>query len=243
AVQVGFVVTTESLAPHFERINPLAGARRLLSLQSTVRLAGSLLKLIVACAIVAGFVAARLPEFVRSVDLDTAAFCRQIGSWLVSLAFQLALGLVVLAALDYGFQLWKFESDIKMTKQEVRDELRHMEGDPQIRQRRREAHRKLLNARHAQQAKEADVVSTGPGDIAVAVKYDRAQMDAPLVLSLGKGPLAAQIRRMANEGGVPTVERGALAQSLQRAGKAGQAIPKVLFEAVAEVLASVKRAP
>jgi flagellar biosynthetic protein FlhB len=241
AAQVGFLLSTDAITPRLERINPWSGLRRLFSLSSTVRLAGSTLKVAVAGAIVAGFVTGRLPEIVHALDADTAAFCRQTGSWLVSLSFQLGLGLVALAALDYGFQLWKFESDIKMTKQEVRDELRHMEGDPQLRQRRREAHRKLVNARHVQQTKEADLVITGPGEIAVAIKYDRGRSDAPRVLSLGKGPLAARIWRMAAEGGIPIVENGPLAQSLQRTGKAGQAIPNDLFEAVAEVLASVER--
>src|SRR5262249_43507318 len=104
AGQVGFLGSTEALFPNFERINPLAGARRLLSLSSTVRLAGSTLKLVVSCAIVAGFVTGRLPEFLQAIDADTATFCRQLGSWLVALSFQLALGLVVLAGLDYGFQ-------------------------------------------------------------------------------------------------------------------------------------------
>lgn len=241
AAQVGFVMTTEPLSPHFERINPLAGARRLLSLQSTVRLAGSLLKLVVACAIVIGFITARLPEFVRSIDLDTAAFCRQIASWLVSLAFQLALGLVVLALLDYGFQLWKFEQDIKMTKQEVRDELRHMEGDPHIRQRRRETHRKLVNARQVQQTKNADVVITNPTEIAVAIKYDPVKMEAPIVLAKGKGPLAERIRRVAIENGIPIVEKKPLAQALYRMVKVGQAIPIELYAGVAEILAFVYR--
>lgn len=241
AAQVGFFITTEPLSPSFERINPLSGARRLLSLQSTVRLAGSLLKLAVSCAIVAGFVAGRLPEFLQSLELDTAAFCQQLGSWLIALAFQLALGLVVLAGLDYGFQLWKFEQDIKMTKQEVRDEMRHMEGDPHIRQRRREAHRKLVNARQVQQTKDADVVVTNPTEIAVAIKYDAARMDAPVVLAKGKGPLAARIRKAAAEHGIPIVEKKPLAQALYRTVKVGQAIPVELYEGVAEILAYVYR--
>lgn len=241
AVQVGFVMTTEPLSPHFERINPLAGARRVFSLQSTVRLAGSLLKLAVSCAIVFGFVAGRLPEFVRSIDLDTPAFCRQLGSWLVVLAFQLALGLVVLALLDYGFQLWKFEQDIKMTKQEVRDEMRHMEGDPHIRQRRRDAHRKLVNARQVQQTKNADVVITNPTEIAVAIKYDPAKMEAPVVLAKGKGTLAERIRKVAAENGIPIVEKKPLAQALYRMVKVGQAIPVDLYAGVAEILAYVYR--
>jgi flagellar biosynthetic protein FlhB len=241
ALQVGFLLTTEPLFPNFGRINPLAGTRRLLSLQSTVRLAGSLFKLLVCCAIVVGFVTGRLPEFLRAMDADTATFCRQTGSWLISLAFQLALGLVVLAGLDYGFQLWKFEQDIKMTKQEVRDEMRHMEGDPHIRHRRREAHRKLVGARQVQQTKNADVVITNPTEIAVAIKYDATKMEAPIVLAKGKGPLAARIRRVAVENGIPIVEKKPLAQALYRAVKVGHSIPSELYEGVAEILAYVYR--
>ena len=241
AAQVGFIVTSEPLTPNFARINPFSGAMRLLSLQSTVRLAGSLLKLLVLCAIVAGFVTGRLPEFLKTIDSDTAALCRQIGGWLVSIAFQLALGLVVLAVLDYGFQLWKFEQDIKMTKQEIRDELRHMEGDPHIRQRRREAHRKLVGARQVQQAKNADVVVTNPTHLAVAIKYDAAKMDAPVVIAKGKGQLAERIRRAAAAHGIPIVEKKSLAQALYRAVKVGQAIPVELYEGVAEILAYVYR--
>ena len=175
------------------------------------------------------------------LDVDTAAFCRQTGTWLVSLAFQMALGLVVLAGLDYGFQLWKFEQDIKMTKQEVRDELRHMEGDPQIRMRRREAHRKLVSARQVQQTKNADVVITNPTELAIAIKYDAAKMEAPIVIAKGKGALAARIRRVAAENGIPIVEKKPLAQALYRLVKVGQAIPTELYEGVAEILAYVYR--
>jgi flagellar biosynthetic protein FlhB len=241
AAQVGFFITTEPLSPNFERINPLAGMKRLLSLQSTVRMTGSLLKLSVAVAIVVGFIVGRLPEFLHSIDLDTGGFCRQLGNWLVALAFQMALGLFVLAVLDYGFQLWKFEQDIKMTKQEVRDEMRHMEGDPQIRQKRREAHRKLVNARQVQQAKNADVVITNPTEIAVAIKYDATKMDAPIVLAKGKDHLAARIRRVAAENGIPIVEKKPLAQALYRMVKVGHPIPVELYEGVAEILAYVYR--
>jgi flagellar biosynthetic protein FlhB len=241
ALQVGFVVTTGPLIPNFERINPLAGARRLLSLQSAVRLGGSVFKLVVCCAIVVGFVTGRLPEFLRALDADTAAVCRQTGGWLVSLSFQLALGLVLLAGLDYGFQLWKFEQDIKMTGQEIRDELRHMEGDPQIRRRRREAHRKLASARSVQQTENADVVITNPTEIAVAVKYDSDAMDAPVVLAKGKGTQAARIRRVAAESGIPIVEKKPLARALYGMAKVGQAIPVELYQGVAEILAYARR--
>lgn len=141
AVQVGFVFTTEPLIPRLERIDPLAGLRRLWSLDGSVRFLAGVLKLAVAVAIVAGFLLGRIPELLHGVDADVASFWSQLGGWLSALALQMALGLAVLAALDYGYQLWKFEQEIKMTPQEVRDELRQTEGDPELRRKRRETHR------------------------------------------------------------------------------------------------------
>jgi len=165
AAQVGFVLTTEPLTPDLERINPLAGGRRLWSLHSTARLITGILKLAVSCAVVAGFIGGRIPQLLHGVDAGTVAFCHQLGGWLAALAFQMALGLVALAVLDYGFQLWKFEKDIKMTKQEIRDELRQTEGDPNLRQRRREAHRKQIGAPQMPANRNANAAVTGAAPI------------------------------------------------------------------------------
>jgi flagellar biosynthesis protein FlhB len=240
-VQVGFMVTTEPLQPNWSRLNPIEGFKRILSLKGGVKLVISLLKLLVLCAIVAGFVIARLPAILGSVDLSISMLCQQIGSALVAIAFQLSIGLAVLALADYGYQLWNFEQDIRMTKQEVREEMRHMEGDPHIRQRRREAHRKLSKARQVQQAKNADVIITNPTEIAIAIKYEPKKMEAPIVLAKGKGTLAAQIRQVAAQHGIPIVEKKPLAQALYRDVKVGHPIPVELYEAVAEILAYVYR--
>lgn len=239
--QVGFMITTEPLGPNFGKLNPIAGFQRVVSLQATVKLVSSLLKLTVLIAIVVGFVMGQLPRFIGASDLSTSALFRQIGSWLVSMGFQLSIGLIVLAILDYGFQFWKFEQDIRMTKQEIRDEMRHMEGDPHIRARRREAHRKLTNARQVQKAKEADVVITNPTHIAVAIKYDAKKMDAPLVIAKGKDLLAQRIREVAAEHGIPIVEKKPLARALYATVKVGHPIPVDMYEAVAEILAYVYR--
>jgi flagellar biosynthetic protein FlhB len=241
AAQVGFVLTTEPLTPDFERINPLAGARRLWSLRSTVRLLAGLLKLAVSCAIVIGFIGGRLPQLLHGINADTAGFCQQLGSWLAALAFQMALGLVALAVLDYAFQRWKFEQDIKMTRQEIRDELRLMEGDPHNRERRRETHRKLIVARQIHESRNGDVVITDATHLAIAIKYNPKQMTPPVILAKGKDQVAAQIRRMAAEHGIPIVEKARLAQILCRAADAGQPIPAEAFEPVAEILACAER--
>src|SRR5262249_5848229 len=172
---------------------------------------------------------------------DTATFCRQTGSWLVARWFQLARGRVGRAGPDYGFQLWELGQEIKITKQEIREELGEMGGRPDNAHPRAEAHRKLVNARHVQQTKNADVVITNPTEIAVAIRYDAQKMDAPVVLAKGKGPLAARIRRVAIENNIPIVEKKPLAQTLYRMVKVGHAIPVELCEGVAGMLAYVYR--
>lgn len=239
--QVGFLLSTEALQPNFSRINPLEGFKRIFSMQGIVKLAASLLKLTVLTAIAVGFIAAQLPAFLRGTDLETVQICRQIGESLITLSFRLALALALLAILDYGFQLWKFEQDLMMTKEEVREEMRHMEGDPHIRHRRKEAHRKLTDAREISAVKKADVVVTNPTEIAVALKYDATKMAAPIVVAKGADAHAAHIRRAAAESGIPIVEKKPLARALYRDVKIGQPVPVDLYEAVAEILAYVYR--
>ena len=142
AVQVGFVFSTVPLAPQLERVNPISGWNRLWSSANLARGITAFLKVAVAATIVASFIGGRLPQFLHSVDSEISAFWGDLGGWLTTLAFQMALGLAALAALDYGFQLWKFEQEIKMTKEELREELRQTEGDPQIKQQRQEARRR-----------------------------------------------------------------------------------------------------
>ena len=143
--QVGFLLTTQPLAPDPERLSPLAGLQRMFSLSGILRLLASVLKIVVLAAIVAGFVSGQLGELLRTIDFDTATLCRQMGSLLVALSFQMALGLAAIAVVDYGCVRWKYEQDLKMTKEELREELRNSEGDPQLRRRRREAHRALAS--------------------------------------------------------------------------------------------------
>jgi flagellar biosynthetic protein FlhB len=239
--QVGFVFTTEPLFPNFGRLNPLEGVKRVLSLSGVVKLLGSLLKLVILVSIVGGFIASHLPSLVRTVDLEAAAFSRQLGSELIVMSFQVALALMILAVLDYGYMWWKFEQDIKMTKEEVREEMKTMEGDPHIRQRRREAHRKLSESRQVSQVKTADVVVTNPTEIAVAIKYDAQKMAAPIVVAKGAELLADRIRRIAIENGIPIIEKKPLARALYHDVKVGQAVPIEFYEAIAEILAYVYR--
>ncbi len=240
-VQVGFFATTEPLVPKFSRLNPLEGIKRIFSIAGLMKLAVSIGKIAIVTTIAVWFTSVELGHLLATVNYDTAVFFADLGSSMVTLAFQLAAALVILALLDYGFQLWKFNKDIMMTKQEVRDEMKNMEGDPLIRQRRRDAHRKLATAQQMRQVQDADVVVTNPTELAVAIKYDAETMNAPVVVAKGAGHLAARIRQIAAEHGVPIVEKKPLAQVLYKNVKPGMPIPAELYETVAEILAYVYR--
>jgi flagellar biosynthetic protein FlhB len=256
--QVGFLIAPEAIQPKLERLNPLAGARRIFSIRAIMRLVVSLAKLAIVVAIAAWSISAIVPEFpammggewqslsavedgsFRELAVGTGIFAA-IRDATVQLALWLALALFTLGVADFGFQRWKHEQDLRMTKQEVREEMKEMEGDPHIRQRRREAHRKLAEARELSRVSEADVVITNPTHIAVALKYNPAEHDAPVVVAKGMGAVAERIRRIAAEHGIPIIERRELARALYRQVRVGRAIPIEMYEVFVEIMAYIYR--
>ena len=238
-LQVGFLASTTAITPDLARMSPLRGLQRIFSLQGLVRLVVNLLKLLGIAALTSWVVYGEMPALAGLALFEPL----QIGHYGVestlALAWKLCGALFVLAILDYGFQKWKYEKDIRMTRQEVRDELKEMEGDPQMRQRRRQIQRELANQRMGAKVPEADVVITNPTELAIAIKYEPHEMAAPLVVAKGAGFLAARIRDIARENDVPLVENKPLAQALYRNVEIGQPVPIDLYEAVAEVLAYV----
>lgn len=239
--QVGFLVSPELLEAKLSRINPWEGLKRIFSTQGLVKLSISLGKLLLLATLVVSFIWGNLGQFLSLAGVPLESSAVSVGYAIINLAFQLSLALVVLAICDYGYQYWRFEQDLRMTKQEVRDEMRQMEGDPLIRQRRRDAHRRLATSQQVQKVREADVVVTNPTEIAVAIKYDSDTMAAPIVVAKGMGELAARIRQLAAEHAVPIIEKKPLARSLYKLVKVGHPVPVELYEAVAEIIAYVYR--
>lgn len=239
--QVGFNASWEPVTPQWSRINPISGLSRLFSMQAVVRLAGSILKLVVLGLLTYGAIGSHLESALGETDIGVSRSAARLGGALIGLATSFSIALVVLAAFDYGFQYWKFEQDLLMTKQEVRDEYKEMEGDPLIRQQRREAHRKLAQSKQMNAVKTADALVTNPTQIAVAIKYDEKQMAAPVVVAKGMNDIAARMRQIAAEHQVPIIERKPLARALYRDVKVGRPVPEELYGAVAEILAYVYR--
>jgi len=238
-VQFGILIAPEALVPQFGRLNPLSGFKRIFSTAALMRLGVSLGKLGIVVGIAFWSIGALLPQVTQLIGLAPGATLLYMEGALVKLAYQLSIALVALALLDFLYQRWRLEQDLKMTKQEVRDEMKEMQGDPHIRQRRRDAHRKVAQARELNQVRSADVIITNPTENAVAIKYDPTKMPAPVVVAKGMGEIAASIRRIASENRVPIIERKELARALYRNIKVGQAIPVEMYQVFVEIMAYV----
>ncbi|HWB13547.1 MAG TPA: flagellar biosynthesis protein FlhB [Pirellulales bacterium] len=246
--QVGLLFLPEKLIPDLSRIDPLAGFTRIFAIPSVVRLVFGILKVVVVGTVAYFCLVGKIDDAVALVGLDVAQIAFFLGESVVWTGIKIAFSLLVLAVLDYGYQWWRQEQDLRMTNQEVREELKNLQGDPQIIARRRAAQRQLVLNRMSSTVPKADVVITNPTELAIAIQYDHDKMAAPVVVAKGAGLLAARIRRLALENGVPIVEKKPLAQLLYKEVEINQPIPAQMYAAVAEVLAYVyqlkgKKAP
>ena len=240
-LQIGFEIHAEPLAPKLSKLNPLAGLKRIVSMRGLVELVKSLVKVLFIGAIAWSVVSGYLADFPTLVRRDIAGIWEFTHTAAYRILFYVCLATVVLAVLDYAYQRWQHEENLKMTKQEIRDERKQTEGDPQIKSRIRSLQRQAAYHRMIAEVPTADVVITNPTHLAIALRFDPAEMNAPQVVAKGADHVAARIRDIAREHGVPLVENKPLAQSLYRLADPGDYIPVELYRAVAEVLAYVYR--
>lgn len=238
--QVGFNVNGSLLAPKPERIDPVAGFRRLFSKRSGFELAKSLVKMAMLLAITWWTLSGRVEAIVGLSGLELGPALVVLGKTALLLAGRLILLLVVLAGADYAFQRWQHEQDIMMTPQELKEEYKETEGDPLLKSRLRALQREMSLRRMMEDVKRADVVVTNPTHFAVALRYQERE-GAPRVLAKGADLVAARIRETAQAAKVPVVENAPLARALFAECEIGETIPLKLFQAVAELLAYVYR--
>jgi flagellar biosynthesis protein FlhB len=238
-LQVGLMWLPDRLAPDFSRVSPLSGLKRIFSLSGTARLGFGMVKVFIASAVAVAVVWLRWDEVMRSSGLDTAPFALFLVNISLSTVLWIGFVLFLLAVLDYGLQKWKFEQDLRMTHQEVRDEMKNMQGDPNIIARRRAIQRQMVMNRISSSVPKADVIITNPTELAIAIQYDPQEMAAPVVVAKGAGVLAQRIRRLALENNIPVVERKPLAQLLYKEVDINKPVPTDSYAAVAEVLAYV----
>ncbi|UCE60323.1 MAG: flagellar biosynthesis protein FlhB [Phycisphaerales bacterium] len=237
--QVGNVVTLQPLKPNLSKINPLKGIARLFSTRSVMMAVQNIWKLALVSLVVYLMLAHTASPVIYAFTLGFPDAFWLGSSLAFNLGMELSAVLLVLALLDLAWQRYKHEKDMRMTKEEVKDEFRSMEGDPKVKSRRRELQYRLALQRIRRDVPKADVVVTNPTHVAVAIQYDAEAMPAPKVVAKGADELALRIRQIATEHRIPIVERKALARALYETVDVGQYLPERFYRAIAEILAYV----
>lgn len=240
-VQIGSLFTTEPLMMKLERINPIQGAKKILSLRSLVELVKSLMKIAIISAAAFGILWQRKDELFLLSQKSIGQSLSYLGGLTFQLGLTAAVILLVLSILDYMYQKFEFEKSIRMSKQDIKDEMKKSEGDPLIKSKIKERQRQMSMNRMIQELPKADVLVTNPTHYAIALKYDPETMDAPMVIAMGKDHLALKIREKAKELNIAIMENKPLARALYHQVDIGDYVPEELFQAVAEVLAYVYR--
>ncbi len=239
--QVGFMVSAKPMTPNFDRIDPVKGFKNMFSKHKVGDLVKGVLKIFIIGYTAFKTVINRIDRFPMLIDQSVREILLFIAYMIFKVMFNVILIYTVIALLDYAFQKWRYEEDIKMTKQEVKEELKQQEGDPLIKGRIRSVQRELARRRMMKEVERAEVVVTNPIHLAVALRYDMKKMDAPMVVAKGARLIAEKIKEIAKEHNVPIVEDKALAQTLYKNVEIDEFVPMELFKAVAEILAYVYR--
>lgn len=237
--QVGFLFTTEKIAPKFEKIDPIQGLKKVFSMQTLATSIKSIAKLCIVGIISYLEVAKNLDKIIPLMDQEPYAilvFYAKISFWIFLKA---AVIIALLAAIDYAFQRWQFMKKMKMTKQEVKEEAKMTEGDPMVKGRIRSIQMEMARKRMMAEVPKADVVITNPTRLAVALSYDSETMSAPLLTAKGAGLIAKRIKEIARENNIPVIEDKPLARALFQHVEINNPVPDNLYQAVAEVLAYV----
>ncbi len=237
--QVGLKITPEVIKPQLSKMNPINGLKNLVSIQALAQLVKSIIKITVVGIVVYIVVRNELANVFPLVDQSIWGIMVYIGEISFKIIMNTCWVLLIMAILDYAFQKWQFEESIKMTKQEVKDEQRQIEGDPAVRGKIRSLQRQAARRRMMAAVPKADVVITNPTHIAVALQYEQHKMMAPVVVAKGTGVIAERIKAIAEENGVPVVENKPVAQLLYKIVDIDEEIPENLYKAVAEILAYV----
>jgi flagellar biosynthesis protein FlhB len=238
-LQFGFVFSWEALAPKFEKIDPIKGFQKFISLRSLVELVKSLLKMAIVAGIVWFNLRDELDNLIPLMDESLWGILIYTGKVTFRIMITTCWALIVLALLDYLYQRWEHEKSLRMSRQEVKDEFKQTEGDPIVKARIRRIQREVARKRMMANVPKADVVITNPTHLAVAIRYDPDKMYAPIVVAKGAGYVAEKIREIAGAHGVPVIENKPVAQLLYKTVDVDRAIPEDLYRAVAEILAYV----
>ena len=241
-VQVGWKVSTKPMKPELSKLNPLNGFKRIFSKDSLFELVKSILKIVIIIYIAYTSIKDNANDLFALYDLGLNQAVALVGTLIINTGIKISIVYLVIGLADFIYQKHKFNEDMKMTKQEVKDEYKNTEGDPQIKGRQRRKMQEVSQKRMMQDVPKADVVITNPTHFAVALKYEAEVSSAPVVLAKGEDYLAQKIKEVARENKIEIVENKPLARMLYHNVDVGAEIPPELYQAVAEVLAAVYKA-
>jgi flagellar biosynthetic protein FlhB len=238
-LQTGLLHNEEALQFDINKLNPIDGMKKLMSLRAVVEGLKGILKLVVILSVVLMLVKDRLQQLPTLVSLSVEQLIGFAGDLTIRLLGGVGVFMAVLAAADYFYQRWELEKQMRMTKQEIKEEHKSREGDPMIKARIRRIQREMANKAMMQDVPKATVVVTNPTHIACALMYDPATMAAPILVAKGAGAIAERIKAIAREHNVPVMENKPLARTIFKTLKIGRVVPRELFTAVAQVLSYV----
>jgi len=238
-IQVGWTVSTKPMKPELSKFNPISGFKRMFSKDSLFELVKSIFKVVIIVYIAYTSIRDEANELYILYDLSLNQAVALVGTLIINVGMKISIVYLIVGIADYIYQRRKFNEDMKMTKQEVKDEYKNTEGDPQIKGRQRRKMQEVSQKRMMQDVPKADVVITNPTHLAVALKYDAQESAAPVVLAKGEDYLAQKIKDVAREYQIEIVENKPLARMLYVNVDVGAEIPPELYQAVAEVLALV----
>ncbi len=240
-LQVGWLWTMKPIMPKLNRLDPMQGLKRMFGKANLVKVLVNSVKLGVVGSVAVFICSRNMRKLAALPALDVVPAMATIGNMIIQLLTWLLAILSIIGLVDYFFQRWNRIQKLKMTKQEVKEEVKQMEGDLQAKARRLSMARSIVYQKMAQGVRTADVVVTNPTHFAVALKYDSGKMNAPTVVAKGADYMALRIRQLARDAGVPIVEKPPLARALYQSAEVGRAISPEYYQAVAEILAFVYR--
>ncbi|MEW6710076.1 MAG: flagellar biosynthesis protein FlhB [Candidatus Riflebacteria bacterium] len=240
-IQTGFLFRLDPMIPDIDRLNPISGLQNVFSWKLVAELVKSILKILIVAYIPYATLRDQMPTIIRFIQLEPMPAMIILLKMIFYMAIKIILVLLFLALADWAFQKWRYEENIKMSKEEVKEEYKQREGDPRVKQKIRERQRQAASRKMMDEVPKATVVVTNPTHIACALKYDGTPGTAPIVVAMGAGLIARRIKEIATENKIPIIENKPLARNLYKMVEIGDEIPQDLYGAVVEILLQVHR--
>jgi flagellar biosynthetic protein FlhB len=238
-VQIGLLFTLEPMTPKLEKLNPLSGLKRIFSMRTVVETIKNILKILLIGYIAYATIKGEYEILITLADISVMMIWQFVLTSTYDIFLRTALVMLIIALADYGYQRYEHEKKLKMSHQEIKEERKQMEGDPQVKARIRSLQREMARRKMMDQVPQASVVVTNPTHLAIALLYDPEKNDAPIVVAKGRDLVALRIKKIAEENDVPLYEDKPLARAMYDMVEVGSPIPGEFFEAVAQIIAYV----